>query len=49
MTGKYGINEINKNFGEKTQNLVAYKIKFEFKNDSGILEYLNRKEIEINV
>lgn len=45
--GKYGINEVNKSFGENTQNLVAYKIKFEFKTDSGMLEYLNEKEIEL--
>ena len=29
--GKYGINEINKKFKCKTQNLCSYKIKFNFK------------------
>lgn len=42
--GKYGINDINKNFSAKTQKLCSYKLKFNFKNDSGILSYLNGKE-----
>ena len=45
--GKYGINEVNKKFGEKTQNLESYKIKFDFKTNSGMLAYLNGKEIKI--
>lgn len=45
--GKYGINEINKKFNEKTQNLVSYKLYFDFKTDSGILNYLTGKEINI--
>ena len=44
VTGKYGINEINKKFGFKYQNLKSYKIKFNFTTDSGILNYLNGKE-----
>ncbi|MCI8962043.1 MAG: RluA family pseudouridine synthase [Clostridia bacterium] len=44
--GKYGLNEINKRFNKKTQELCAYKIKFDFSSDSGILEYLNGKIIE---
>ena len=39
--GKYGINEINKIFGEKNQNLVAYKIKFDFSTNGSIIDYLN--------
>lgn len=46
--GKYGNNEINKKFGLKTQDLTSYKIKFKFKTNSGILNYLNDKEIVIN-
>jgi len=42
--GKYGINDINKKFNKKTQELCSYKIKFNFKTDSNILEYLNKKE-----
>lgn len=45
--GKYGINSINKKFGFKTQQLCAYKLKFDFKTDSGILNYLNGKEFKI--
>ena len=39
--GKYGINEINKKFGKKYQMLCSYIIKFDFKSDAGILNYLN--------
>lgn len=42
--GKYGINEINKKFGKKYQMLCSYILKFNFKTDSGILNYLNGKE-----
>lgn len=45
--GKYGINEINKKYNLKTQELYSYKIIFKFKTDSGILEYLNNKEIKL--
>lgn len=41
--GKYGINQINKKYGVKTQALCSYRLTFNFKNDSGILEYLNKK------
>lgn len=47
--GKYGINEINKKFNEKTQNLVSYKLRFDFQTDSGILNYLKGKEFEIKL
>ncbi len=43
--GKYGKNEINKKFNKKTQDLCSYKLAFDFKTESGILEYLNGKEI----
>ena len=46
--GKYGINEINKKFGCKTQQLCSSKLKFNFKTDAGILNYLNGKEIILN-
>jgi len=45
--GKYGINEINKKFNKKAQELTAYKLIFNFKTDSSILEYLNGKELSI--
>lgn len=46
--GKYGNNIINKSFNKKTQELCAYKIKFNFKTDSDILEYLNKIEFKID-
>ena len=45
--GKYGINEINKKFNKKSQELTAYKLIFNFNTDSGILDYLNNKEFLI--
>lgn len=47
--GKYGRNEINKRFNQKTQMLCSYKLKFNFKNNNGILDYLNGKEFFISV
>lgn len=43
--GKYGINSINKQFGYSKQYLYSYLLKFNFKSDSGILDYLNNKTI----
>ena len=45
--GKYGKNEINKKFHTNTQELKSYYIKFNFCSDSGILQYLNNKEIQL--
>lgn len=45
--GKYGKNEINKKFGKKTQELTSYKLVFAFKTESGVLNYLKDKVIEI--
>lgn len=45
--GKYGKNEINKKFNKNTQELLAYKLVFNFKTDAGVLNYLNKKEFEI--
>ncbi len=39
--GKYGINSVNKSYGFKYQQLKAYKLLFNFKTDSGKLNYLN--------
>lgn len=44
--GKYGVNEINKKFKAKFQKLEDYKLVFDFKSDSGCLNYLNQKWIE---
>lgn len=46
--GKYGMNKINKQFNKKTQALCAYKLKFKFFTESGILSYLNDMEIKID-
>ncbi len=48
MIGKYGINEINKKFKASTQMLCAYKLKFNFNTNSGILDYLKGKEFQID-
>ena len=45
--GKYGINEINKRFGCKTQQLCSYKLAFRFKTDAGKLNYLSEKEFTL--
>ena len=45
--GKYGNNEINKKFSKKTQELCDYRIKFNFKTQNDIIDYLNGKEITI--
>ena len=45
--GKYGNNQINKQFGFKTQQLCSNKLKFNFSTDAGILNYLNQKEIAL--
>lgn len=44
--GKYGKNEINKMFKQKTQLLESYSLKFNFTSKSSILSYLNDKIIE---
>ena len=47
--GKYGINSVNKAFGYKKQYLYSYLIKFSFKTDSGILNYLKGKEVSLDI
>jgi 23S rRNA pseudouridine955/2504/2580 synthase len=42
--GKYGNYDINKKLGIKIQQLTSYKLKFNFSSNSGILDYLNKKE-----
>ena len=46
--GKYGNNQINKKFNQKTQLLCSYYIKFNFNSDAGVLNYLNRKEVKLD-
>ena len=45
--GKYGDREINKKFGYKYQQLCSCSLKFCFKSDAGILNYLNNKNVPI--
>lgn len=46
--GKYGNREINKKFGYKYQQLCSCSLRFCFKTDAGILNYLNNKKIELS-
>lgn len=43
--GKYGDREVNKKFGYKYQQLCSCSLKFCFKTDAGILNYLNNKNV----
>ena len=45
--GKYGDYEINKKLGFKTQQLTSNILKFNFKTDSSILEYLKGKGFKL--
>lgn len=45
--GKYGDNEINQKYHKKEQDLVSYMLKFNFETDSGILNYLKGKTVQI--
>lgn len=44
--GKYGINQINKQFGKKYQMLCSYSLTFNFISDSGKLEYLKGQKFK---
>lgn len=46
--GKYGINEINKKFNKRYQLLCSYILKFDFKTDSSILNYLNGRSFVLD-
>ncbi len=45
--GKYGSYEINKRFKAQSQLLCSYSITFDFKFDSGILNYLNGTTVKL--
>ena len=45
--GKYGINNINRTYGIKTQALYSYKLSFKFTSPAGCLEYLNDRVFEV--
>lgn len=46
--GKYGINNVNKKFKVKNQQLCSYSIEFDFDNSQNQLSYLDKKKIELN-
>ena len=46
--GKYGINQVNKKFGKKYQMLMSYSLLFDFKTNSGRLEYLKGTKIVLD-
>jgi 23S rRNA pseudouridine955/2504/2580 synthase len=46
--GKYGVNKKDRADGYKYQALYSYKLKFSFKEDGGILNYLDGKEFKID-
>ena len=45
---KYGTNAQNKGSGHSYQALYAYKLRFAFTTDAGILSYLNGKEFRVD-
>lgn len=45
--GKYGANSINRSFGLKQQALWAYRLKFDFTGNAGMLDYLKGKEFQV--
>lgn len=46
--GKYGINKEDRKEGYKYQALYAYRLRFDFRDDSGTLGYLKGKEVRID-
>ena len=45
--GKYGVNEINKKYKQKTQVLTSFSLEFKFENRNSKLAYLQNKKIEL--
>ena len=45
--GKYGVNRTDKAEGYKYQALYSYKLRFSFKGEKTVLDYLNGKEFSI--
>lgn len=45
--GKYGKNAADRKMGFVHQALYSYKLRFSFKTDAGILNYLNNKEFKV--
>ena len=45
--GKYGIEKLNRRYGERRQLLWSYKLRFDFASDAGALEYLNGQAFSV--
>ncbi len=45
--GKYGLDKMNRPYGETGQALCSYRLVFSFKSDDGILSYLRGREFKI--
>ena len=45
--GKYGVNRNDREKGYKFQALYAFRLRFDFREESGALEYLNGKTFEL--
>lgn len=46
--GKYGINRAEKKQGYKYQALYAWRLRFDFPDESGVLGYLNGREVRLD-
>ena len=46
--GKYGLNELNRPYGETGQALYAYRLTFRFDGDAGALHYLNGRTFTVS-
>ena len=46
--GKYGINKSDRAKGYKYQALYSYKLRFSFKGEPTVLDYLSGKEFSIS-
>jgi 23S rRNA pseudouridine955/2504/2580 synthase len=46
--GKYGVNRSDREQGYKYQALYSYRLIFDFKSDSGCLDYLTGKQVSID-
>ena len=46
--GKYGVNRNDREKGYKYQALYAFRLRFDFREESGALEYLNGKTFELD-
>ena len=43
--GKYGVEKVNRRYGEKMQLLYSYSLRFAFTSESGSLAYLDGRTV----